>query len=155
MPAENQIYKASYVVSHFVHYTFATILSEKNRREYEKEGYLWNQPFPDPRQRFANEVTEALMIHAKAVSRAETARYERVCHINSTYLPKRRLDSCRLGVPWPETPYLPATINATKEGYMYNCFINRQVEDYFVPKLVKELKKHESIFHALFTDKSI
>lgn len=156
MPAEKQVYKASYVVSHFVHYSIATTLSEKNLSEYEKEGFKWKpRPFPDARQRFANEVSEALMIHTKAVARQDTAGYERMCHINNTYLPIRRQGLCRLGVPWPETPYVPGTINATEEGNAYNCYVNRQVEDYLVPKLVKELKKHENFVHTSFTDKAM
>lgn len=149
MPAEKQVYRADYVVSHFVHYSVATILSEKNQTEYLKEGFKWKgRAFPDPRQRFANEVKEGLMIHTKAVARQDTAGWERMCHINNTYLPIRRQGLCRLGVPWPDEGhvYVEGAVNATPEGRAYNCFVNRQVEDYLVPLLKMKLEKHADFF---------
>lgn len=141
MPAEKQIYRADYVLQHFVHYSATTALSMKNRTEYEKEGFKWwGRPFPDKRQRFADEVTEALMIHTKAVAIQDTSGWQRVCHINNTYAPKDQQGLCRLGVPWPKDPEL-AKRNATKDGWAFNCYVNEQVENYHVPRLDAELKK--------------
>jgi hypothetical protein len=146
MPAEKQLYTADYVLQHFVHYSAVTVLSEKNRTEYEKEGFTWKRRgFPDPRQRFGNEVKEGLMIHTKAVARQDTAGWERVCSIQNAQLSKRLRGLCRLGVPWPEDPE-EAKRNATKDGKAYNCFVNQKVEKYFVPRLDAELKQFEHIF---------
>lgn len=145
MPAEKQIYKSDYVLSHFVHYSVATLLSEKNQSEYEKDGHRWkSRAFPDPKQRFADEITEALMIHTKAVARQDTSGWERMCHINNTYLPIRKQGLCRLGVPWPDKDYIFKNdeINATLEGRAFNCYVNQQVENYLVPKLLNELNQY-------------
>ena len=146
MPAEKQLYKADYVLQHFVHYSSVTVLSEKNKTEYEKEGFRWKpRAFPDPRQRFGDEVKEGLMVHTKAVARQDTAGWERVCHIDNLKQPKRRQGLCRLGVPWPDDPE-EAKKNATEEGWAFNCFVNEKVEKYLVPRLEESLKKHEHFF---------
>ena len=146
MPAEKQLYRADYVLQHFVHYSVSTVLSEKNMTEYMKEGFRWKErPFPDPRQRFGNEKTEGLMIHTKSVARQDTAGYNRMCHINNTYLNPRRQGLCRLGVPFPDD-FNPAVSNATKEGYAYNCYVNEQVENYLVPQLIDKLKRTANFF---------
>lgn len=148
MPAEKQIYKSDYVVQHFVHYSAATVLSELNRTEYEKQ-FAWSgRGFPDKRQRFANEVTEGLMIHTKAVATQDTSGWERVCHVDIFREPNlRRRGLCRLGVPWPADPGLIKQ-NGTEEGWAYNCYVNRKVEEYFVPRLNAGLSKHLDFFES-------
>lgn len=150
MPAEKQLYRADYVVQHFVHYTVATKLSEKNQTEYSKEGFGWrSRAFPDPRQRFGNELTEGLMIHTKAVARQDTAGWKRMCHINNTFLPIRRQGLCRLGVPFPSDWSASRSIsNATTEGWAYNCYVNEKLENDFVPELNKQLKLTASFFET-------
>lgn len=147
MPAEKQIYRTDYVTHHFIHYSAVTVLSEKNRTEYEADGWAWKfRAFPDPRQRFGNEETEALMLHAKAVAVQDTAGYQRMCSIDNLKLHKRRQGLCRLGVPWPagEWPKDPQQppMAGTPEGYAYNCYVNPQIETLLVPRLEQELHKH-------------
>jgi Glycosyltransferase family 92 len=149
MPAEKQLYRPDYVLQHFVHYSVATVLSEKNRTEYEKDGFSWrSRAFPDPRQRFGDERTEGLMIHTKSVARQDTAGYNRMCHINNTYLNPRRQGLCRLGIPYPPQYNPSQSTNATPEGYAYNCYVNEQVEDYLIPKLIEKLKRTANFFTA-------
>lgn len=133
-----------YVTQHFVHYSAATVLSALNRSEFEKQTPWRHRGFPDKRQRFANEVTEGLMIHSKAVATQDTARWETVCHID--YLAdKRHRGLCRLGIPWPVDPGL-IKANATAEGWAYNCYVNQKVEEYFVPQLKAALKDNLKFF---------
>ena len=135
-----------YVTQHFVHYSAATVLSALNRTEFEKQVPWMHRPFPDKRQRFANEVTEGLMIHTKAVATQDTGGWERVCHIDNLKEPKTwRRGLCRLGIPWPVDPGL-VKHNATEEGWAYNCYVNRKVEEYFVPRLDAALKDHIKLF---------
>lgn len=149
MPAEKQLYRADYVLQHFVHYSVATVQSEKNQTEYLKDGLQWKgRAFPDPRQRFGDELTEGLMIHTKAVARQDTAGWERMCHVNNTYLPLRRQGLCRLGVPFPDHWNPAKSTNATAEGYAYNCYVNSQVENYLVPELKKKLVRTASFFET-------
>ena len=152
MPAEKQIYRADYVTQHFIHYSAATVLSELNRTEYEKQGFIWyRRGFPDKRQRFADEVTEGLMIHTKAVARQDTAGWQRVCHIDNLKKPKGQQGLCRLGVPWPtekeeyEDPAMNG-VNATKEGWAYNCYVNEKVEKFYIPKLEASLQEKLKVF---------
>jgi len=148
MPAEKQIYRADYVLQHFIHYSAATVLSEMNREEYEKEGFRWSsRGFPDARQRFADEVNEGLMIHSKAVAHQDTIDWERVCHIDAQSLPYKKRGLCRLGVPWPNDHDVK-TRNATKDGWAFNCYVNEKVENYYVPKLEKSMKERLHFFDA-------
>ena len=149
MPAEKQLYRADYVLQHFIHYTAVTQLSEKNVTEVEEEGLKWPwRAFPDPRQRFGDELSEALMIHTKAVAVQDTVAWEKVCHINVTKLPKRQQGLCRLGVPWPKDHDMSKP-NATEEGWAFNCYVNEKVEDYFIPKLDAALAPHAHIFDSV------
>ena len=148
MPAEKQIYRTDYVTHHFIHYSAVTKLSEKNRTEWQEQDHMKWRPraFPDPRSRFGNEATEALMLHAKAVAIQDTAGYQRMCSIENLKLAVRRQGLCRLGVPWPKnqwpTNFKKPPIAGTKDGYAYNCFVNEQIENILVPRLEQELFQH-------------
>lgn len=48
---------------------------------------------------------------------------------------------CRLGVPFPED-LTGVDVEAGENGLKYNCYVNRKIDDYFVPKLESELKEH-------------
>jgi hypothetical protein len=163
MPAEKQIYRADYVLQHFVHYSAATVLSTLNRTEYKRAGFDWfRRPFPDPRQRFANELTEGLMIHAKAVALQDTAGWDRVCRLDENGV--KPYGMCRLGFPWPGVHEHNAHIlidgkvnplmkelesskkNASEEGWVYNCFVNKKVEELYVPQLEAALKERMHFF---------
>ena len=145
MPAEKGFYRSDYVLQHFVHYSSVTVQSLKNQTEYLKDGFRWKpRAFPDPRQRFGNELTEGLMIHTKAVARQDTAGWERMCHIRNMKLPKRQQGLCRLGVPFPDD--WNGSVNATKEGWAFNCYPNALVEEYFAPRLKEALSEHAHVF---------
>jgi hypothetical protein len=148
MPAEKQLYRADYVLLHFVHYSAVTQLSMMNRTEYENDGLRWSQrAFPDARQRFGDELNEALMIHTKAVARQDTVDWVNVCNIKNEYLPKRRRGLCRLGIPWPTDPD-EAAKNCTSGGWAYNCYVNEKVETVYVPKLQAAMEAKLAEFKA-------
>ena len=48
---------------------------------------------------------------------------------------------CRLGVPFPED-LTGVDVEAGENGLKYNCYVNRKIDDYFVPKLEGELEEH-------------
>ena len=48
---------------------------------------------------------------------------------------------CRLGVPFPED-LTGVDVDAGLDGLKFNCYVNRKIDDYFVPKLESELKEH-------------
>ena len=140
-PAEKQFYRPDYVLQHFVHYSAVTTLLDKNKSEFEKEGFRWQRRGKDPRKRFADEINEGLMLHAKSVSVAETAAHHRRCHIENMQLKPWQRGDCFLGLPWPKN----ATKNATDEGLMYNCYVNERIEHELVPKLDSALVKMTTV----------
>ena len=48
---------------------------------------------------------------------------------------------CRLGVPFPED-LTGVDVDAGIDGLKFNCYVNRKIDEYFVPQLEKELKEH-------------
>jgi hypothetical protein len=76
------------------------------------------------------------MLHTKAVATQDTVFWEEVC--KASY---QGNGMCRLG-----TPYLDDMTGVNEEegdeGWKYNCYINKRIDNYFVPRLEQELKKH-------------
>ena len=136
-PAEKQLYRPDYVLQHFVHYAAVTTLLDKNRTEFEKEGFKWKRRGVDPRHRFANETTEAFMLHAKSVAVHETSAYHRRCHVDNLLLPPRKRGECYLGLPWPVVPAQNRTTN--EAGLLYNCHLHPGIEHELVPRLTRAL----------------
>jgi hypothetical protein len=132
MPAEKQIYRPDYVKQHFIHYSTVTALTLWNTTEWAKNmnGHPWRQQLAaDPFSRFSDELTEATMLHTKAVARQDTAGWQTVCqkgYTGSQY--------CRIGNPWPPGAE-EAQIVADSNGWVYNCYVNDKIEHYWVPRL--------------------
>ena len=62
MPAEKQLYRPDYVRQHFIHYSTVTEATMMDPETFRK--VIGNKRIsPDPKSRFVNEVTEALMLH--------------------------------------------------------------------------------------------
>jgi len=138
MPAEKQIYRADYVLHHFIHYSTVTALSNLNREDYEKLGRRWNSrsPFPDPLSRFGDENIEALMLHTKAVAHQDTANWDHTClaeYEGSAY--------CRLGNPFPDD-LTGVDVSKGLNGLKYNCYLNHKIDDYWVKNLEDKLKEY-------------
>jgi hypothetical protein len=137
MPAEKQIYRPDYVTQHMIHYSTVTQTTNLKLGDFAQK--FKRRTFPDPLSRFADEVEEALMLHSKAVARQDTANWERNCHKNYT---GRSFDQCRLGIPWPDgeddthhqSPH-------NEEGWLYDCYINKRIDNYWGPKLRAQLKE--------------
>lgn len=85
----------------------------------------------DPLSRFSNEINEGTMLHTKAVATQDTADWLNACKGES------RL-TCRIGNPYPDGAY-EANITKDSGGWMYNCFVNKRIENYWVPQLELEM----------------
>eukprot|EP00538_Stauroneis_constricta_P004520 CAMPEP_0119557640 /NCGR_PEP_ID=MMETSP1352-20130426/9249_1 /TAXON_ID=265584 /ORGANISM="Stauroneis constricta, Strain CCMP1120" /LENGTH=834 /DNA_ID=CAMNT_0007604777 /DNA_START=262 /DNA_END=2766 /DNA_ORIENTATION=- len=138
MPAEKQIYRADYVKQHFIHYSTITETTNLNNTEYGKRfGHQW--AFPDPLSRFANELTEGLMLHSKAIARQDTAGWLTHCNIKGG-----GKGTCRVGYPWPKgAEERNETTNA--DGWKYNCYVNDKIDEFWVPKLEAALSEHSHL----------
>jgi hypothetical protein len=86
----------------------------------------------DAKGRFADEKEEATMLHTKAVATQDTVGWLSTC-TNKTH------GTCRIGNPYPEGAY-EAGRHMDESGWLYNCWVNPKVEEYWVPRLEKSLK---------------
>lgn len=137
MPAEKQIYRADYVLHHFIHYSTVTQDSSLNKEDFEKLGKRFKVNYGvDHLSRFGDEINEALMLHTKAVAHQDTADWEKTC--SASY--DGRL-FCRLGVPFPDNLKGVDVAKGTN-GLKYNCYVNHKIDDYWVDKLESELRAH-------------
>lgn len=142
-PAEKQIYRPSFVKQHFVHYSTVTSLSEMNKTELEAAGFSWNTKiFPGPYSRYANDLEEATMLHAKAVAPHYTSGWEKACRQGY-----KGMLFCDIGNPLPDNVTVDtvvdnkADLKGDESGWAYNCHINKRVEEYWVPRLENALKQ--------------
>ena len=118
--AEKQIYRTDYVLMHFIHYSTITTDSELPKSEFDKRPDLsWRPRFNDKKNRITNELDEAVMIHARAVS-------------TDMFL------NTLIGFPWPN--YTRSNVSLMdRKGHYYNCFQNEYVEKFWIPKFHKVL----------------
>lgn len=146
MPAEKQFYRPDHVLQHFIHYSSVTVLSQMNRTEFEMAGYKWlnTRMTPDPLSRFSNELEEATMLHTKAVARQDTAGWLDACKDGNS-----RKSTCRIGAPFPVGFNLSQHGTKDEKGWLYNCYINPKVENYWAPRLMKSLKDHGHCFSSV------
>eukprot|EP00537_Pseudo-nitzschia_pungens_P009272 CAMPEP_0172380020 /NCGR_PEP_ID=MMETSP1060-20121228/70226_1 /TAXON_ID=37318 /ORGANISM="Pseudo-nitzschia pungens, Strain cf. cingulata" /LENGTH=784 /DNA_ID=CAMNT_0013107767 /DNA_START=170 /DNA_END=2524 /DNA_ORIENTATION=+ len=138
MPAEKQIYRADYVLQHFVHFSTATKFTMMSRSETSAANMTYKRAVPDPLSRFADEQTEVTMLHSKAIATQDTAGWQTRC------TGEMKRGQCRIGVPYPSLN-ASGTELKDSEGWLYNCYVNPKIENYWVPLLDEELKKSKII----------
>ena len=84
-----------------------------NKEETRKFGHPWRQRLSvDPLSRFGNEVSEATMLHAKAIATQDTAGWLNACKLGSSQM-------CRIGNPYPSGAE-EAGITADAGNWTYN-----------------------------------
>ncbi|MGK3745967.1 MAG: hypothetical protein ACI90V_012828 [Bacillariaceae sp.] len=138
MPAEKQIYRTDYVLQHFVHFSTVTAFTMMNMQETNVAGMKFGRVAPDPLSRFANEQTEVTMLHAKAVAIQDTAGWQTRCK-------GEKKGECRIGVPHPPDLNESSTVTKDDQGWLYNCYPNTKIENYWIPLMNKEMKKSKII----------
>jgi len=137
--ARKQLYRPDYVLNHFVHYSTVTRGLVMTHREAQIAGKRWDRFFFEsaPTERFVDEVHEAMMIHTKSVDLGMTSNLETRCHHD---FGKTRI-GCHSGFPWPGNQQSERdTYNATT-GFIYNCFVNLRVDEYWIPRLEEAMRK--------------
>lgn len=138
--SQKQIYRPDYVLLHFIHYPTVSTQSQMSRSETNEAGLQWKQRHNEDRMgnaRFINELTEATMIHTKAVTTAE---------IGKEWKDRCQKLNCHFGFAFPEGEGLDKSkkIEKNSDGNVMNCYPNPIVTDRWVPKLREELSKLES-----------
>lgn len=143
--ARKQIYRPDYVLYHFVHYSTVTKGYLKTYQDAKESGESWYRQYREhsPSERTSDELSQAVMVHTKSINRDMTFNYENGCKYNRT----KGWQKCWVAYPWP----LPSGNNDKfdKNGMEYNCYINRKVEDYWIPKLKDALLKRKTAIASL------
>ena len=90
-------------------------------------------------ERFVDELEEGVLIHAKTTVPAETFSRETMCKLNAP-------SHCLVGIPCPDDlPFSDAlhkkNVFHDEKGDFCNCWMNRKVENYWLPKLTASLSK--------------
>eukprot|EP00977_Amphora_coffeiformis_P000824 scaffold175_cov177-Amphora_coffeaeformis.AAC.26 len=129
--ARKQIYRADYVLYHFVHYSTVTLGYNKT---YDQGQTYYRFGEKKPSERVVDEEKEAVLVHTKTVPRDMTNFYETRCR--NDY--EKKWQGCWVAYPWPNDRKQAKVENA--DGMDFNCFINRKVESVWVPKLRKSLE---------------
>jgi len=136
MPAEKQIYRPDYVKLHFVHFTTMTELSVMSKTETLAAGLKYRPRISsDPASRYSDEESEGTMLHTKAMATQDTAGWQKACKSEAS-------GTCRIGNPYPPGAF-EDNVTHDEDGWLYNCFVNDKVDDYWVPKLEKALADHD------------
>ena len=90
-------------------------------------------------ERFVDELKEGVLIHAKTTPPAETFSREKMCKLNAP-------SHCMVGIPCPDDlPFSDAlhtkNVFHNEKGEFCNCWMNRKVDNYWLPKLKDALSK--------------
>ena len=125
------------MLQHFVHFSTVTAYTMMNRQEAIAAGMVYGKVSPDPLSRFADEQAEVTMLHTKAMATQDTAGWQKRCK-------DEMKGPCRIGVPYPSLNTSSA-ITKDNQGWLYNCYVNPKIEEYWVPLLSEELKKSQVI----------
>ena len=130
MPAEKQIYRPDYVLQHFVHYSTITVTSQMSPQEVKEAGQTFGVIHTDPLSRFSDEQNEVTMLHTKAIATQDTSGWQTRCKGEAK-------GTCRIGHPFPSKD---SNATADPDGWLYNCYVNPHIENYFVPLLEESMK---------------
>jgi len=129
--ARKQIYLADYVLYHFVHYSTVTL---GHKKTYDQGQTFYRFGEKKPSERVVDEENEAVLVHTKTIVKDMTNFYDLRCR--NDY--EKKWQGCWVAYPWPNDK--KQAIVENEDGMEYNCFINRKVENVWVPKLRKALE---------------
>jgi hypothetical protein len=136
--ARKQIYRADYVLYHYVHYSTVT---QGHVQAYNETPIAeWKHRFSEkaPSESTADELTQAVMVHTKTIAKDMTGEYERRCRFDWS----RKWMGCWVAYPWPKNVAREKDAHDAK-GMEYNCFINENVDNYWVPRLRDALTRRQ------------
>lgn len=115
--AKKQLFRPSFLLNHFVHYTTVT------RRIHEAPEQA-SPPFDQrlPYERRVDELTEAFMLHTKTTDPAATANWTERC---------RNIDEmkhCPVGIAWPLREEAGSQSKVNSDGFGYNCYQHARIQ---------------------------
>lgn len=139
--AKKQIYRADYVLNHFVHYSTTTKKLAETYEEAKQTSGIWPRWFKEraPSERFTDEVGEAVMVHTKKVTWKQSRDYKRRCHVDARKDQRLMSRGCYIGFPSPNGTAIKGEHGG--DGMEYNCYMNQKVEHYWLPILKERMQK--------------
>lgn len=142
--AKKQIYRPSYVLNHYVHYSTVNKGTVMLHSEAMKKKLHWNRWYSEsePSERRVDDLLEATMAHTKSTLPQETYQYKQKCH--KDYEPKNQWDKCRVGFAQPLDWKDGDNDFRTTDNFKYNCYMNRRLVEEFIPKLRKALEQFQN-----------
>ncbi len=140
--ARKQLYRPSYVLNHFVHYSTVTKGLISTYAQIGKQN--WSRYFEEeaPSERRIDEIHEAMMIHTKSLDNSQTRHWDQKCRFD---FPKKYM-GCSIGIPFPDMKgeIVQETYNI-ETGLEYNCHVNRHTDEYWAPRLEMAMMKRRRI----------
>jgi hypothetical protein len=100
-----------------------------------QSGRTWYAHYKErsPSERSSDENLEAVMVHTKTLGSDMTSNYLDTCRYNYT----KKWQGCWVAYPWPDTTQQEEKHD--ENGMEYNCYINQQVDDNWIPRLREAL----------------
>jgi hypothetical protein len=128
--ARKQIYRPDYVLYHYVHYSTVTKGYLQTYNEAKEKGETWYRQYREhsPSEITSDEISQAVMVHTKSLSRDMTFKFNTTCRLDHA----KKWQECWVAFPWP---FNTTEVKQDENGMAYNCYINRKVEEYWIPKL--------------------
>jgi hypothetical protein len=133
--AMKQIYRPSFVLSHFVHYSTVTAHIARYYRDWPMNSTTFSRRVRDWEWggAFLNELTQGTLVHAKSVLPYEMMHRTMQCQTGSKH-------SCPIGRVCPESTAFNDSIHQLNlfvddTNQFCNCWLNEHVENYWIPQL--------------------
>jgi hypothetical protein len=138
--ARKQIYRTDYVLYHYVHYSTVTKGILTTYKEAQQSHRPWSRRYVEqkPSERATDEENEAVMIHTKHLSAEMTDNYKNRCRFDY----EKKWQGCWVAFPWPESNGSRIVkVTHNDDGMEYNCWINKKVDEFWIPRLRSALKE--------------
>jgi hypothetical protein len=141
--AMKQIYRPSYVLEHFIHYSTVTVDMSKYYSDFSNVTDNLYPEYLNPvsiYEHVLDEMTEGVLIHTKTVLPHETSSRTSSCYTNSTKVCMLGY-TCDSATKFDDEAHTKNVFQDSK-GNFCNCWVDESVETYWIPLLDQALKAH-------------
>jgi hypothetical protein len=114
--AQKQIYRPSFVLNHFIHYTTVTSRIHEAPKELSPP-FIQRKPY----ERRVDELTEAFMLHTKTTAPPATQKWKYSCQGTND-------KKCPVGIPFPNGVSSGAKTE-TEDGLAFNCYQHERIQN--------------------------
>ena len=136
-----QMYRADYVKLHYVHYSTITVVSQMSETQTRQSREFWRHRYKEAHAHIVDEEIEATMLHTKSKVAHNTNGWANRCKQSVS----SKIDGhCSLGFPFPKV-FDSSKSPIGSDGWVYNCFMNDNIETLWWPKLVDAMAKRGKI----------